>query len=323
MPGPLAASTVDSESALVLHSSGAHLDDLLLFTLVVDAGGFSAAERQTGIAKSRLSRRVATLERALGVRLLHRSGQVFGLTPIGEEVLAHAREAAVHVDKIGALTRSSVAEPSGVVHLHTSVLIAETMLPPILAEFARAHPGVRVQLTLSNRFVDLAEERLDLVIRAAVVPLASEDVIAIPVATSASIVVAHSSLLEADGPPARLDELSAYPCLAQGTLANPRPWQFVDKDDKPIDIALTPVIAVDNLLAIRELALHGAGMAQLPAYLCQDAIDDGQLVPVLQGVRSRPATLYVMYPSRRGMTSAVRVFLELMRARWPSDPSTA
>ncbi|AHB75026.1 MULTISPECIES: LysR family transcriptional regulator [Pandoraea] len=307
----------------MLQSRGAHLDDLLLFTLVVDAGGFSAAERETGIAKSRLSRRVATLERALGVRLLHRSGQAFGLTPVGEAVLAHAREAAVHVDKIGALTRNAVAEPSGVIHLHTSVLIAETTLPPILAEFARAHPGVRVQLTLSNRFVDLAEERLDLVIRAAVVPLASEDVIAMPVATSASMVVAHPSLLNADGPPARLDELSAYPCLAQGTLANPRPWQFVDADDKPIDIAITPGIAVDNLLVIRELALRGAGMAQLPSYLCQDAIDGGTLVPVLQAVRSRPATLYAMYPSRRGITSAVRVFLELLRARWASDPATA
>ncbi|VVD79693.1 LysR family transcriptional regulator [Pandoraea eparura] len=126
---------------------------------------------------------------------------------------------------------------SSVIHLHTSVLISETTLPPILAEFARAHPGVQVQLTLSNRFVDLAEERLDLV--------------------------------------------------------------------------------------IRELALRGAGMAQLPAYLCQDAIDDGTLVPVLQAVRSRPATLYAMYPSRRGMTSAVRVFLELVRARWPSNPATA
>ncbi|AVF39495.1 LysR family transcriptional regulator [Pandoraea apista] len=323
MPDPRAASAVYRDSAPMLQSSGAHLDDLLLFTHVVDAGGFSAAERQTGIAKSRLSRRVATLERALGVRLLHRSGQVFGLTPVGEEVLAHAREVAAHVDKIGALTRSAVAEPSGVIHLHTSVLIAETTLPPILAEFACAHPGVQVQLTLSNRFVDLAEERLDLVIRAAVAPLASEDVIALPMATSASIVVAHPSLLQADGPPVRLDALSGYPCLAQGTLAKPRPWQFVDADGKPIDIAVTPAIAVDNLLVIRELALRGAGVAQLPAYLCQDAIDDGSLVPVLQTVRSRPATLYAMYPSRRGMTSAVRVFLDLVRARWQADPVTA
>ncbi|PTD98840.1 LysR family transcriptional regulator [Pandoraea apista] len=323
MPDPRAASAVYRDSAPMLQSSGAHLDDLLLFTHVVDAGGFSAAERQTGIAKSRLSRRVATLERALGVRLLHRSGQVFGLTPVGEAVLAHAREVAAHVDKIGALTRSAVAEPSGVIHLHTSVLIAETTLPPILAEFACAHPGVQVQLTLSNRFVDLAEERLDLVIRAAVAPLASEDVIALPMATSASIVVAHPSLLQADGPPVRLDALSGYPCLAQGTLAKPRPWQFVDADGKPIDIAVTPAIAVDNLLVIRELALRGAGVAQLPAYLCQDAIDDGSLVPVLQTVRSRPATLYAMYPSRRGMTSAVRVFLDLVRARWQADPVTA
>lgn len=296
-----------------------HLDDLLLFLHVVEAGGFSAAERQTGIAKSRLSRRVAELERALGVRLLHRSTQAFGLTPVGEAVAGHARQASAHVAEIGALTRQSLAEPSGVIHLHTSVLIAETTLAPILAAFARAHPQVRVQLTLSNRFVDLTEARLDLVIRAAVVPLASEDVVATPVATSRSLVVGHPDLFRDAGLPASLDALAGYPCLAQGTLAQPRPWQFVDDAGQPFDWPITPAIAVDNLMAMRELAMRGAGLAQLPHAMCQDAIQAGTLVPVLGAVRSRDATIYAMYPSRRGMTSAVRALLAMLRDQWPDE----
>lgn len=300
-------------------SPASHLDDLLLFLHVVDAGGFSAAERRTGIAKSRLSRRVAELERALGVRLLHRSAQAFGLTPVGEAVASHARAAAAHVAEIGALTRQALAEPSGVIHVHTSVLIAETTLAPILAAFSRTHPQVRVQLTLSNRFVDLTEERLDLVIRAAVVPLASEDVVAVPIATSHSQVVGHPDLFRDHGMPASLEALAGYPCLAQGTLAQPRPWQFVDDDGKPFDWPVTPTLAVDNLIAMRELAMRGAGLAQLPVSMCRDAIAAGQLVPVPGGVRSRPATIYAMYASRRGMTSAVRALLALLREHWPDE----
>jgi DNA-binding transcriptional LysR family regulator len=294
-----------------------HLDDLLLFLQIADAGGFSAAERRTGIPKSRLSRRLATLEAALGVRLLHRSAQSFGLTGLGEEIARHAREAAAQVERITQLSQDSLVEPNGVVHLHTSVLIGETTLPPLLAEFSRRYPRVRVQLTLSNRFVDLIEERLDLVIRAAATPLASADVIARPLASTASVIVAHPALLEA-GLPDSLDALANRPCLAQGTLLAPRPWQFIDAHGATLDWPVSPVIAVDNLLALRELALGGAGFAQLPIHLCEAALADGRLVRVLDTLCPRPATLYVMYQSRHGMSSAVRALLDFLQQAWPN-----
>lgn len=295
-----------------------HLDDLFLFVQVVDAGGFSAAERSTGIAKSRLSRRVAMLESSLGVRLLHRSAHAFGLTAFGEDVVAHAREALEKVKAIGLLASDMRDEPSGVVHLNSSLLIGETVLAPMLAEFARAHPRVQVQLTLSNRFVDLVEERIDIVIRAAVSPLASEDVIARPIAQTGSAVYGHPSLIAAYGPPASLDALNDLPCLAQGTLVSPRPWQFIDAQGEAIDIRITPVIAVDNLIAIRELAIAGAGFAQLPNNICADAVAKGQLVKMLDGIRSQGATIYAMYPSRRGMAKAARVLLDFLQTRWPA-----
>lgn len=294
-----------------------HLDDLFLFVQVVDAGGFSAAERSTGIAKSRLSRRVAMLETALGVRLLHRSTHAFGLTPVGEEVAAQAREALAKVEQIRELTSHARDEPSGILHLNASLLLGETILPPLLAEFARTYPRVRVQLSLSNRFVDLTEERIDIVIRASAAPLASEDVVARSIARSRSAVYAHPSLLAA-GAPQSLDALADFPCLAQGTLVAPRPWQFVGDAGEPVEVRVVPVIAVDNLLAIHELAMAGAGLAQLPCNLCEAAERDGRLVRVLEHVRSQGVTIHAMYPSRRGMTQAARVLLDFLQARWPT-----
>lgn len=295
-----------------------HLDDLFLFVQVVDAGGFSAAEHSTGIAKSRLSRRVAMLETALGVRLLHRSAHAFGLTPVGEEVAAQAREALAKVEQIRELTSHARDEPSGVLHLNASLLLGETILPPLLAEFARTYPRVRVQLSLSNRFVDLTEERIDIVIRASAAPLASEDVVARSIARSRSAVYAHPSLLVTTGPPQSLDALADFPCLAQGTLVAPRPWQFVGEAGEPVEVRVVPVIAVDNLLAIHELAMAGAGLAQLPCNLCEAAERDGRLVRVLEHVRSQGVTIHAMYPSRRGMTQAARVLLDFLQARWPT-----
>lgn len=294
-----------------------HLDDLFLFVQVVDAGGFSAAERSTGIAKSRLSRRVAMLETSLGVQLLHRSAHAFALTATGEEVVAHAREALAKVEQITQLTGETLGEPTGILHLNASLLIGETVLGPLLAGFSRLHPRVRVQLTLSNRFVDMVEERVDIVIRAAANPLESEDVIARPLAQSPSAIVAHPSLLADVGTPDSLDALHGLPCLAQGTLVSPRPWQFVTEAGEAIEIRITPRIAVDNLIAIRELALAGAGLAQLPLDICGDALAKGHLVRVLNHIRSQPVTIYAMYPTRRGMTSAARVLLDFLQTRWP------
>src|SRR5688572_13668778 len=136
----------------------AELDDLALFSAVVEHGGFAAAERALGTPKSRLSRRVAALEADLGVRLLQRSTRRFSVTDVGQDVYRHARamleEARAAREAVARLS----AVPRGLVRLSCPVAFAQSQLSQLLPEFLDAHPQVQLQVHVSNRRVDLIEE---------------------------------------------------------------------------------------------------------------------------------------------------------------------
>jgi DNA-binding transcriptional LysR family regulator len=131
------------------------INDLYLFARVVEAGGFAAAERDTGIPKSRLSRRIAGLEKQLGVRLIHRSAHAFSVTDAGQGVYRNARAIADEAQAAVATVAEALNEPSGLVRISTSTLTAELHLAGWLGEFTSRYPKVRIALELSNRFVDL------------------------------------------------------------------------------------------------------------------------------------------------------------------------
>ncbi len=203
-------------------------DDLYLFTRVVEAGGFSAAERATGIPKSRLSRRIAELEAQLGTRLLQRSSHRVSVTPVGEAVYRHAREMADASAAIEALAGAARSEPAGVLRVGTSPLLAETLVSGWLAEFAQAHPKLRIELEVSNPYVDLIEQRIDVAIRAATGPLPSRDVVARHLGASPRVLVGSPALIARVGEPDSPAGLDALPCLGQGTLARCRDWVLLD-----------------------------------------------------------------------------------------------
>lgn len=190
-------------------------DDLYLFTRVVEAGGFSAAERATGIPKSRLSRRIAELETQLGTRLLQRSSHRVSVTPVGEAVYRHARDMADASAAIEALAGAARSEPAGVLRVGTSPLLAETLIAGWLAEFADAHPKLRIELDLSNNYVDLIEQRIDVAIRAATGPLPSRDVVARPLAVSPRVLVGSPTLIARVGGPLRRQHSKTCPAWAR------------------------------------------------------------------------------------------------------------
>lgn len=294
-------------------------DDLLLFLQVAEAGGFSAAERITGIDKSRLSRRIAALEQRLGMRLLHRSARSVSLTSVGEEVVQHARAMAGNVDAILQLGAAHAGTPRGTLHVNTSPLLGETRAARILGRFAASNPQVRLQITLTNDFIDLVGERADLAIRAVHGSPESGDVVARLLGTSPTVVVASPTLLARVGEPAGIDELPSLPCLALGTLATPRPWRFVAVDGRMRELRLEPVLTSESLISLLELARAGAGFAQLPRDLCRSCLRTGSLRVVLPDCVSQPADIYAMYPTRKGKSFALRMLLDHLHTHWADD----
>ncbi|MEX3789819.1 LysR substrate-binding domain-containing protein [Paraburkholderia sp. BR14374] len=292
-----------------------NLNDLYLFVRVVEARGFSAAERATGIAKSRLSRRIAALEARLGARLVHRDTHSFDLTPLGETVYRHARNMVAEAENVRLAVDDAQTEPSGVLRVNASLLMGETILGGFLAEFAKRYPKVRIHLTLTNRYVDLIAERIDLAFRAASGPLESEDVVAREIGLAPNVLVASPESIARCGDPADLAALVALPSLAYGTPQAPRNWRFVSPAGDPVEHAVDPVFIAENFVALREAALAGLGYAQLPLNICATSIAQGRLVEVMRAWSSQPAKYYAIYPSRRGTAPAIRMLIEFVKEK--------
>jgi DNA-binding transcriptional LysR family regulator len=292
------------------------LNDLYLFARVVEAGGFAAAERDTGIPKSRLSRRVAALEKQLGVRLIQRSAHAFSVTDVGHSVYRHARAMADEAQSVISTVAETLNEPSGLVRVSSSTLTAELYLAGWLGEFMSRYPKVRVALELSNRFVDLLTERIDLAVRFSTASLASADVVARPVGVSRMVLVASPALLAKHGAPVDFVDLARLPAIGQGTLESVRPWTFKAPDGSAIVHHPEPRLVIENIIALREAAIHGAGVVQLPWDACKGALERGELRLVLEHYLSIGVGVYCVYPTRSGMPAAVRVLLSFLEERF-------
>ena len=296
--------------------TGEDLNDLFLFGRVIEAGGFAAAERQTGIPKSRLSRRVAALEKQLNVRLIQRTAQHFQVTEVGQSVYQHSRRIADEAEAVRTTVGEALNEPSGLIRLSASVFTGESVLAAWLAEFVRRYPRVRIALNLSNHFVNLFTDRIDLAIRYSSSPLQSEDVVARPMGFSRLVLVASPGLIATHGEPKDIEDLARMPALGQGTLETVRPWGFRSGEGSTVFHYPHPVIVTDNILALREAAIGGAGLIQLPLEACSDALAAGKLKVVLSSLESEATPVYAIYPSRRGVPLGVRVLLEFLEERF-------
>lgn len=294
------------------------LDDLIAFLRVVDAGGFSAAERSTGIPKSSLSRRIAALERQLGVRLVQRSSHAFHLTDVGERVYRHARAMADEADAVQATVSESRTEPSGLIRVSSSLLQGELYLAGWLGEFMNLHPKVRVSLDLSNHYVDMLAERIDLAIRVSGAPLAAADVVARPIGTGKMVLVGSPALVARHGALGALADLDRFPLVAQGLADTVRPWVFRLPDGREATHLPQPRFTSNNLVALREAVLAGVGLAQIPLEACRDALREGALVELLPDLAPPVSTVYAIYPSRRGLAFAVRALIDFLEARYRS-----
>lgn len=291
------------------------LNDLTLFLQVVDAGGFSAAERVTGIAKSRLSRRIAALEAQLGVRLIQRSTHHVRVTEIGERVARHVRVIMDEADAIRATVAETQAEPAGLIRVSASPLIGELYLSAWLADYMQHHPKVRVSPDLSNRYVDLLAERIDLALRFSSTPLRAAEIVARPIGEGRMVLVASPSYLAQHGEPKELEDLDRFPSIGQGTLEAVRPWIFRAADGATFIHHPQPCFVSDSILALREATLKGAGVAYLPAEACSEGLRLGHLRELLPMHAPSSSTLYAVYPSRRGLTTAVRRLITFLEER--------
>lgn len=293
------------------------LNDLYYFAMVVDHGGFAAAERALGIPKSRLSRRIAQLETDLGVRLLQRSTRRFAVSEIGQNVYRHVQAMLSEAQSAREAVERLSAQPRGVVKVSCPVSLAQQQLACLIPEFLAAYPQVRLQLQVSNRRVDVIDEGFDVALR---VRTQLNDDGSLAMRSFGSIrelLVASPTYLDERGRPAGPKDLEAHSTLSMGEDEARQRWELHGPDDNKVRVDIQPRLMGHDFPLLMEIAKRGHGIALLPETVCADAISRGELEVVLADWSLPQGICHAVFPSRRGLLPAVRVFIDFLADRLP------
>ena len=293
------------------------LNDLIYFAEVVERGGFAAAGRALGIPKSRLSRRISALEAQLGVRLLQRTTRQLSLTDAGETYLRHCQAVREAAQAAADAVAQVQTEPRGTVRVSCPVTLAQTVLAGLMPEFLALYPLVRIEMQISNRVVNVVEEGVDVALRVRSTLDDSASMVVKRLDDSVQILVASPVLVARHGMPDSVAALARFESLAMSATDGRAVLHLVAPDGRAHTLQHSPRYVADDLLTLKFAALAGTGMCWLPDYLCAGEVQSGQLVQLLPGWTAPRGIVHAVFASRRGLTPAVRRFLDFLGERLP------
>ena len=288
------------------------LNDFVWFVKVVDHGGFAAAGRALDQPKSKLSRRIAQLETRLGVRLIQRTTRQFTVTEVGHTFYQHCKAMLVEAEAAEEAVAALQAEPRGVVRITCPVTLLHVHVGPMLARFMARYPSINLQLEATNRRVDLVAEGIDVAIRVRPRPFDDSDLVLRVLADRGHCLVAAPQLLTRLGTPRAPSELSAWPGLSMGEGKQVHKWALSGPEGAKAEIHFQPRLITTDMLALREAAMAGVGLVQLPILMVKEQLASGELVKVLEAWEPRREVIHAVYPSRRGLLPSVRTLVDFL-----------
>lgn len=285
--------------------------ELAFFLRASEEASFSAAARSLNLDPSTISKVVQRLENRLGVRLFHRTSRVLRLTQEGERFLAAAQKVIQALEEAEEALNPALEEASGTLRVSSTPAFARGRLAPLMPEFVRKYPALKVEFVLAGNVPDLFEQHIDLSFQGGVIP--DSTLVARRVAHTRWRVCASPAYLARAGTPATPAELGAHCCLNFLPGSYRSQWPLEQRTQEPQDT--TPripgaAVSANNGDMLCTLAVAGMGLARLADYHVDEALKSGQLVTVLDAFEGEPEPIYAVYPSRRHLSVRVRAFLE-------------
>ena len=288
------------------------LNDLYYFVQVVDRGGFAAAGRALGIQKSKLSRRIALLEERLGVRLIQRSTRRFSVTEIGQEYYERCVAVLVEAEAAQSVIERIRSEPRGVIRMACPTALINFQFGEMIARFMIANPHVEIHLESTNRRVDVIGEGFDIAIRVRFPPLEHTELVMRRLDESTQCLVASPSLLKGRKQLKSPADLHGLPSLDLGPPHREHNWSLDHSDGTTATVSHDPRLVTDDMAALREAAIKGVGIVQLPTMMVWQDVQAGRLVHVLPQWIPKSGIIHAVFPSRRGLLPSVRALVEFM-----------
>lgn len=285
------------------------VDGMRVFVAAVETGSFAGAAARVGISPKLASKYMAELEARMGTQLLYRTTRRLGLTPAGERLIGHAPVWLGHLDEMTAALRDAQRGLSGTIRVSAAVTHGELVIAPLLRQFQTDHPDLVVDLRLSDRFVDLVAEGVDLALR--IGHLEDSALIARRLGTMSLLLVASPSYLTGHGHPATLDDLLDHRCIRDTNMRGDGSWSL--RDGKGEQRArVTGSFLVNSARVARDLAVQDEGIAFCPDYVVRNDLANGRLVPVLPHFQGPRLDIHAVYLPQRRLPRRTRSLLEFL-----------
>ena len=298
---------------------------LRLFLRVVDLGSFSKAAAEIGIGQPAATKQVRRMETQLGARLLHRSTHGVTPTEIGWLYYEKCKLIAHHVEEATSVAALLQTQVQGSLRISSSVAFGRRVLAPLVMQFMRLNPGLQIDLSFDDRYVNLVEQGIDVAIRMG--RLADSTLGSRHLGLNPWVVVANAGYLHERGSPATPDQLAAHDALIYSTVQGDARWHFSGGDGASASVAVRGPLRSNSLSTLLEAALEGLGIAALPRYVAQAALNQGRLQPLLDDWQLPQQEIHAVYPSPRLVPAKVMRFIEWLQDQfgpdWWNPPSTA
>jgi DNA-binding transcriptional LysR family regulator len=292
------------------------LQEITVFSKIVGTGSLSAAARDLGISPALVSRRLASLEARLGVRLVNRTTRSLHLTDEGSAYFETCTRVLAEMEEADAAISAGRAEPRGILRVALPASFGNQHVAPLVPRFAQRYPDVQLALSLSDRAVNVIEEGFDLAVRIA--ELADSSLAARKLAPNRRVVCASPAYLRRHGTPRTPEELLQHNCLATDFSMS---WEYRDPQGKPGSVRVTGRYACDNWEVLRDWAVAGLGVALKSTWDVRRHLEEGRLVSLLPGYTfATDVAIYAVYPHRRHLPAKTRAFIEFLAESFGPEP---
>lgn len=280
------------------------LSDIAVFVKVIQSGSFSEAARRLGAPKSTVSSKVSSLERRLGVTLLQRTTRKLHLTDEGDMFFQTCARALSEIESAEAIAAGGQKVPQGRVSV-TVPNDSSKFLASFLKRFLAKYANIMVDLIVTNRYVDLIGEGVDIAIRAGT--LKDSSLIAKRIATSRLALFASPDYIAEAGAPTHPKDLTDHRCILFSKMKSE--WELSHGRQRA-KIKVTSVVTADDIGALKELASQGIGITLLPTFICRNDVEGKRLVPILPGWFVSSSPISVVYTAQKFQHPKIKVFIE-------------
>lgn len=287
-----------------------------MFVAVLELGSFARAAARLGTSSGQASKLVSRLESELGVQLLKRSTRALSPTEVGQAYYSQVKNLLDGWDALDASVRHAAGKPSGRIKLSAPITFGASQLAPQLVAFAQEFADIELDVSFSDRVVNIVDEGFDVALR--IGRLSDSSLIARRLCDMRVVIAASPAYLQQHGTPDDPQQLSNHHCIIDTNFRDPHNWPF---GSGGATVAVSGRLYFSNAEACLTAAVSGLGIARLPTFIAGPALSAGTLLPLLPASEIPPLGLYAVYPPARHLAHKVRALIDFLVSRYAGQPT--